>query len=298
MQTASFFLFFVKNPLVTFAFTLMILSILSMWMVKKIYVWGSLLVLSYLLAWLAGIVNGIGLIPIAILFVCHYGISLNLSGWTRFCLVMVAAVVSFGLNWHLIKGFTNPLIGKGIMISPDGIPYNWYMNFDKPFIGLFVLGLYLPLIQTKKRFIEVIFSALLWTIPAALILLGWTFYANIITWDIKWFGFFPLFLLLNFFLVVIPEEAFYRGFLQREITLQLKNKAAGFLAILVVSLLFAGSHLMFVPSFGFFIASMLAGFAYGGIYLITGAIESSIVTHICINALHLILFTYPALRLS
>lgn len=289
-------LYFVKNPIVTFCFTLMILSMMSMWVSKRIYIWATLLALSFISAWWAGIVTPLALVPIAILFVCHYGISLNLSGWSRYLLVMVGAIVSFGLNWHLIKGFSNPAIMKGFFFSPDATPFNWYLNFDKPFVGLFALGLYLPLITSQKRFWNILFLAIGWTAVSASILLGWSFYTHIIAWDIKWFLFIPIFLFFNLFLVVIPEEAFYRGFLQREITLNLKNRASGLLAILVVSLLFATSHLFFVPSFGFFIASLLAGFAYGGIYLLTGAIESSILTHFFINTLHLLLFTYPALR--
>jgi membrane protease YdiL (CAAX protease family) len=288
--------FFVHHPLVTASFTFMILAILSMWILRHLYIWGPLLAISYVLASFAGMVSHVALIPITILFVCHYGISFNLSGWLRFSLVMVAAVVSFGLNWHLVVGFKNPLIINNLQLSSDAIPLRWYLNFDKPFTGLFVLGLYLPLIKNNIRFLKVAIMALGWTLLSVFVLLGWSYYAGMIAWDIKWFAFFPLFLILNFFLVVIPEEAFYRGFLQREITLQLKNRAAGLLAILVVSLLFAASHILFVPSFNFFIAALLASFAYGGIFLLTDAIESSIITHFLINMFHLLFFTYPALR--
>jgi membrane protease YdiL (CAAX protease family) len=274
----------------------MILSMISMWVSKRLYIWGALLVLSYLCAWWAGIVTVLGLIPIVVLFVCHYGISLNLSGWSRYFLVMVAGVVSFGLNWHLIKGFSNPCVVEGFLFSNDASRFNWCLNFDKPFMGIFALGLYLPLINNQKQFWNLLFLTMGWTLVAGFALLGWGVYRNIITWDIKWFTFIPLFLFFNLFLVIIPEEAFYRGFLQREITLNLKNRASGILAILVASLLFAISHLFSTPSIEFFIALMLTGIAYGGIYLLTGAIETSILTHFFINTIHIIFFTYPTLR--
>lgn len=290
--------YFFSHLFVTFAFIFLGLSIVSMWANKKIYLWGTLLVISFLLAWYGNIVSVLALIPIGVLLVCHYGISLDLSGWSRYFLVMIAAVVSFGLNWHLVKGFANPLIGKQMLFSQNAVPLNWYLNFDKPFVGIFVLGFYLPLIDSPKKFIRMLFQAVPWTAGSAILLLGVSTFTGIITWDIKWFGFFWLFFLINLIFVVIPEEVFYRGFLQREIMINLKNRAAGLLAVLVVSLLFATSHLLFVPSIGFFLSALVASLAYGGIYLLTGTIESSIFTHFCINVIHIVFFTYPALHSS
>ncbi|MBM3201605.1 MAG: CPBP family intramembrane metalloprotease, partial [Chlamydiae bacterium] len=272
------------------------LAIISMWVHKKIYIWGSLLSLSFLFAYLAKIVTPIALIPITILFLCHYGISKDLKGWVRFCLVTVASVISFAFIFHLAVGFKNPLVADNLKMSANSMNFRWYINFDKPFIGLFTLGLYLPLIRSKMRLVKVLLESFSWSLLVILVLLGFSYKTHLIAWDVKWFSFFPIFLLTNLFLVVIPEEAFFRGFLQREITLGLNNKASNVLAILVVSLLFSSIHLLFVPSMSYFIAALLASFAYGTIFAITKSIESSIITHFMVNFIHLIFFTYPALQ--
>ena len=123
-------LFFFAHPLITTCFTLMILAIISMWVHKKIYIWGSLLCLSFVFAYLAKIVTPIALIPITILFLCHYGISKDLKGWVRFCLVTVASVISFAFIFHLAVGFKNPLVIENLKMSANSMNLRWYLNFD------------------------------------------------------------------------------------------------------------------------------------------------------------------------
>ena len=97
------------------------------------------------------------------------------------------------------------------------------------------------------------------------------------------------FFLIQLVLVAIPEEVFFRGYLQKELGNDLR-------AVIVVSFLFAIAHLVIVCAtaggLGVCIQNGLTFFpslVMGYLYLKTKTLWSSIFFHFCANVLHILI---------
>lgn len=285
-----------ENLSATFAYLLLILSTISVWINRRIWIWGVLCIVSLILAYYGGVIELKALAPIGLLFLCQAALTQEISGFWRLFSGLIAALISFAIFGHLISGFHNIRLLQDWHSSPNAVGMNIYINYDKPFVGLFVLGLLVPLITTSKRFFIVLTQSLLWFVLTAIVLLGLAYSFEIITYDPKIPAITLMWILLQIFFVCIPEEAFLRGFLQREITRDLDNFASGFLAILVVSLLAGLMHLFAIPNFSYAFLAFMANLMYGLIFQFTKSIESSIIVHFLTNATHFFFFTYPILQ--
>jgi membrane protease YdiL (CAAX protease family) len=129
--------------------------------------------------------------------------------------------------------------------------------------------------------------------------MGHSLYLDVVRFDPKLLLLLLLFPFANLFLVVIPEEVFFRGFIQREIYESLLKgmpKLAGASAVFLTALFFTLMHIFWVQSLPFLTLVFVAGCVYGAIYQYTKAIESSILCHILLNVTHVMFFTYPALQ--
>nr|NGX45752.1 hypothetical protein [Chlamydiota bacterium] len=246
----------------------------------------------------AGIVAPIALAPIGALVVMHALLKSDLKGVMRLLLFLGAVAVSAGLMFHYFPGFKPWIIAKNQHLSPGAIPYTFGLSFDKPFIGLFVLAWGFPLIENVKGFEKMIKATLPLTLVGVLILASLAFFSGLVKWDPKWPALIWLFLPVNLFFVCIPEEAFMRGFIQKELFHWFGGK--GMLAnsgsVLVTALAFASAHYFWVSSLPFLGLVFVAGIIYGAIYQYTKSIEASILCHWLFNITHLLLFTYPALK--
>lgn len=289
---------FWRNPIPTLCFFSLGMSIASLWIKKNAWLWGSFLASAILLALEASILTPLGLIPIAILFFCHYFLKRDLNKGVRYLTFGVALTVSVGLFFHFLPGFHNWRIAANMTLSPQAVPYHLWLNFDKPFIGLFVLVFRQPLIAHAAR----LKAVLVRTLPIILVsilgmaLLSW--YWGLVGWAPKLPAILVPWMLCNLFFVTIPEEAFFRGFLQREIYEWFgKTKGASLLAVIVTSLFFTLLHVNFAPSFSFLGLIFLASMIYGALYQTTKAIESSILCHFLFNLTHFLLLSYPALQI-
>ncbi len=96
----------------------------------------------------------------------------------------------------------------------------------------------------------------------------------------------------NLFLTCLSEEALFRGFIQRELTLALRDKRFGsWVAIGVSGALFGIAH--FAGGWSYVALATASGIGYGLIYHRTKSIEMAMLTHFALNATHFLLFTYP-----
>jgi len=285
----------IANPIGSLAYFFLILTFLSLWINRKIWIWLPLFAVSFTLGYFGGIVELKALIPIGILFVCHAFLTREIGSFWRLFIVMIAAIISISMFTHFMKGFYNIKLLSDWQFSADALPINLYLNFDKPMIALFILTFTLPLITTKKQLLNMLYITLPWAILTIVLTLGIGSWLHVINFDLKFPMITFIWLVIQLFFVVIPEEVFFRGFLQKEITLDLNNKASGILAIIVVSLLYALLHLLWIPDLTLFFGVFILGIFYGGIYLITDRIESSILVHYLFNIAHFFFFTYPIL---
>lgn len=285
------------HPLHLLTFFSLMMSFLSLWIRRTGWLWGSFLAIAVILALQAGVITPPAFIPIATLFVVHRSLKLTLKPWTRLTLIMIAIAISIGLWFHIFPGFHNWQLASGEVLSPGAVPYNFWLNFDKPFIGIFILAWSLPLINTRTQLFQVAKKAIpLSLIGIALMMLP-AIAGGVVKWDPKIGALFFIWTVENLLLVAVPEEAFCRGFVQEEIFKGLGKSGvrANVGAVLLTALLFVLLHLGFVRSVPFLSLVFLAGIIYGSIYQYTKAIESSIFCHFMLNWIHFVFFSYPAL---
>lgn len=289
------YLTFIHHPLSSLAFIAFILAFISLWIHKSPWLWGSFIALSLIFGIMGKLIDFKIFVALALLCAAHLSLTAKLKGVARLITILIAFFVSISLMGHFFPGFHNWLIADKIQISKNAYPYTLYLNFDKPFIGFFPLALSIPLLS-RMHVRSVVLKTIALTALGVIILMVLALYLHLVDIDLKLPGITPIWLIANLFLVTIPEEAFFRGFLQREISEYLNTKWAGPFSVIVVSLLFALLHFTFLRDFSFLSLTFIASLIYGSIYQMTRSIESSIFCHYLFNVVHFFCFTYPALR--
>jgi membrane protease YdiL (CAAX protease family) len=94
------------------------------------------------------------------------------------------------------------------------------------------------------------------------------------------------------FFTVLVEELFFRFFIQQNVIAAFKKfKNGEIIGLVISSLLFGLFH--FSGGLNFVILASISGFLYGFVYIRTKYLESAILLHFVINAVHFFLFSYP-----
>lgn len=255
------------------AFFALAMTFLSLWVKKSTWIWGSFLFIALGLATLAGVITPIALLPIALLGCMHFILKHNVTRWGRWLLVFLITIVSTGLLFHQFPGFSNWRL-------------SFWVNFDKPFIGLFPLIYSIPLLSSRAAWKQMGRRA----VP---LILGSIACLGAIYWMMPFKPDTPHatkeivpFLLVNLMFVCIPEEAFFRGFLQKEFNRWFGGGIwASMGAICATSIAFTFAHVYWVPSVPVLFAVFVASLLYGTVFAATQSIESSILCHFLINIL-------------
>ncbi len=264
------------------SFYILMMAFLSLWIHRSAWLWGAFLVISYILAFHTGVVQPFSIIPIGLLFFIFLVFKKPLQPMTRFLLALIAIIISAGLNFHWIPGFQNWHISG-----------NLWVNYDKPFMGLFVLAFLLPLLRSPIEWYKVALKAIPLTMVSVFILAFLALPSGTVDWHLKIPSHFFVRIVSNLFLVCIPEEAFFRGFIQQEIFKSLGPSLKGHIgAVIGASLLFTLFHVGWTASAAILGFVFLAGILYGAICQYTKAVEGSIFCHFCVNLLHMTFFTY------
>ncbi|GAB4191744.1 MAG: type II CAAX endopeptidase family protein [Simkaniaceae bacterium] len=294
-ETFSIFTFW-HQPGLTLTFLFLAFAMASLWARKTPWAWGLLGGLSFFFAYRSHAVQIETLIPIALLMLCFGALSHPVQRFMRLLLVLTAAILSMVMMLHFMPGFRNWLLSEKMIIGRNSLPYNLYWNFDKGLVGLIILALYHPIAGSQKEWSKILLRVIpliLIGIPAMIFL---AHHFQFIDFDPKITWLFLPWAFSNLFFAVIPEEAFYRGFLQKEISDHIPNRFSGLLAILTVSIFFALMHLFFIYSLKYASFAFLAGIIYGIAYQWTKCVEAGILCHFAFNAVHFLFFTYPALQ--
>jgi len=267
------------------SFYTLMMAFFSMWIRRSAWLWGSFLCISYILAFHTSVVQPISIIPIGLTLVIFLVFKKEtLQPHTRLILGVVALLVAAGLEFHKFPGFQNWHVSG-----------NLWINYDKPFIGFFVVAFLLPLLREPTDWYRVALKAIPLTLLVVIILAILALPSGTIDWHVKIPSNFLLRITSNLFLVAIPEEAFFRGFVQQELFKTFGPGPKGHItAVLGASLLFTLFHLGWTASSAMLGFVFLAGVMYGAIYQYTKAIEASIFCHFCVNLTHMLLFTYHA----
>ena len=257
--------------------------------------WNLFFVLS------VGYAIGAGLLePVAIPFIAAFGMAVHVAEQDRVSihLRLFAVLISIGLAvvlmGHLLPGFIPFKVIDSVRISPDALPYGKNLNIDKPVVGLAILALGPRLLSTPaewKRMIRTAGAGFPWVVMVLLVLSVALGYVRL---DVKWPAFGWIWMWTNLFFTCIPEEALFRGMVQRHLDrLLVRYRHGAGLALVTAAVCFGMAHFAGGPKY--VILATAAGLGYGIVYQRTGSIEASILTHFGLNTLHFIFFTYPAL---
>jgi membrane protease YdiL (CAAX protease family) len=206
-----------------------------------------------------------------------------------------AGIVLLGLvlGAHAAPGFRNFLLLEDIVLSPGAAPYTMYLNLDKTIVGICILAACVhPLLgkaadwgRALRRAAPILIANI---VVVALIAMA----LGYLTWQPKWTPLFWIWAASNLFFTCLSEEAFFRGFIQRELGAALQGRPyADAVAIATSAILFGIAH--FAGGATYVALGIVAGLGYALVYHRTKSIEMAMLAHFVVNATHFLLFTYP-----
>lgn len=195
-----------------------------------------------------------------------------------------------GLTLHLLPGFHNPLAIAGVRYTTDAVPFNMYLNLDKPLVAFWVVLVLAPPMSGPSLATTLRVACAAGAV-AALACLGVALAMGLMGWAPKWPAQGWLWLANNALLVTLAEEALFRGYLQQQLTARWEHRRAGpALAIVVAAALFGLAHV--AGGVQWVALAGLAGLAYGVAYRY-GGLAAAVLAHLALNTLHYAWFTYP-----
>jgi len=277
-------------------------SILSLWLgadpqagFGQRHAWIALYLAACLAALAAGLLQPLGLVWIGGLAAGLTAIFRpSASRPQRIAATLTSLALTAGLMAHLLPGFNNPEVIASQQLTPDALPYRLFLNFDKASAGLLFLALCRPRLFRAGEY-RVMFAR---AAPVTTGLIGVLLVAALTAGYVRFDPKFPpetwLWLWANLCLTCMAEEALFRGFVQAQLQRAWQPRRGGDVwALGVAAVLFGLAHAAGGPTY--VALSTLAGIGYGWVFLRTGRIEASILTHFALNAVHFLGFTYPAL---
>ena len=204
-------------------------------------------------------------------------------------------IYALALGLALLPGFNRIVLVQPEVLSAGATPYGISVGFPKVVTGVVILGLINPLLVRSWRELGRVLARALPVFAitaiagmAVVIAMGYSSFAP------KWTAMFLLFAPVNLFFTCLSEEAFFRGFVQHELSRIGPRRAltAG-IALTVGAILFGLAH--FGGGTNYVIAAAVAGLGYGWAFMRTNRIEAAMAVHFGVNAVHFLLFTYPRL---
>ncbi|WP_212653880.1 CPBP family intramembrane glutamic endopeptidase [Marinomonas sp. CT5] len=292
--------FYVFHIEVVVAFYLLGLSIILAFTplsspVKRVPVWCFTFLAAIVLGVLENVLDIKGLLVVlAYTLMLIGGLFLRLI-WLRRLIVCLFGVFSLVLAMHLLPGFYNEALVLNQKISTDAVPFSLYANFDKGLVGLFLLvyffrgqarANYYKKLQNPKEVLVIL-------ILTPVVALAFATLLGLIQFDLKVPGFWLSFLAINLLFTCVAEEVFFRGFLQRGLSVWLEGKLPLLIAPIFSALIFALVHI--AAGIEYALVAGVAGLGYSYLFYRTKRIEWSILCHFILNVTHFFLFTYPML---
>jgi membrane protease YdiL (CAAX protease family) len=282
--------------LILFSYTFLYLTIISLWIPKKkgVQIWHAFFLAAILLGLLSQQIRPIGIIPLILLPLVIFKFQKTAHADIKFLLAILIIVLCVGLAAHLFPGFSSLKVINQVYLSKDAVPFTLSLNFDKTCIGIFILGLSHQLITNKSDWSNLFKRTLPLMIGIILVLITLAVFLGFVRFYPKLPGSLPIWAITNLLFISTAEEAFFRGFLQKNLSEVMKKIPYGNItALFLASLLFGLAH--YPGGIKYILLAGISGVGYGFVYDKTGYIEASIMTHFGLNLTHFLLFTYPML---
>ena len=242
----------------------------------------------------AGGVPGLALLWLLALAVSAWQLRTS-TGRRRGAWLAATVVLSLLLGLHLLPGFSNPVVIRDAVLAPDAQPYTQYLNFDKTLGGLLLLGCagWVPMRSAAAWRVALRRAAPVMLVTVAAVMAA-SLALGFVRFEPRWTPLFWLWAPINLLTTCMSEEAFFRWLLQTELQRALAGRRhPAALAVLGSALLFGLAHLG--GGWQYALLASVAGAGYAAVYQRTGRLEMAILAHFTVNAVHFLLFTYPAL---
>lgn len=212
-------------------------------------------------------------------------------GLIKVALLIGTGWMTLALSVHKFAGFMNPSLVSNMRVSEGAPSFTHNLNFDTTAAGLILFAIFCVPARSRDEWREVFrqYPVIIGT-PIVVFALGLALgYVNV---DPKLVAYTPVFLMCNLLFTCVTEEAFFRGFIQAQLTIGMTRWRSGpYIAMVVAAILFGIAHAKGGPLL-IGLAS-LAGLGYGYAFHRHKRIEAAILTHFALNALHFVAFTYP-----
>ena len=282
----------IPSPIVVVACGLLLAAVISVWIRPRPVVWAAL-AFAAVAGYVAQILHGPAVLWFALLALALWRYRDSEAGWIRLVSFGAAVVLALLLGMHLLPGFDNPLLVRDAVLSPNAAPYTLYFNFDKTIAGILLLCVGVSALPPSKQSpggALRIAAPLIAANVLLVLLLSLAF--GYVSWQPHWTSFFWLWAVANLLLTCFSEEAFFRGFIQREVAMRMAGSThAPAVSIGISAVLFGLAH--FAGGWTYVLLATVAGAGYAWIYDRTQRLELAMLAHFALNAVHFLLFTYP-----
>lgn len=238
-----------------------------------------------------GILDWTALIPLALLGAFCLCAAREMRPPARAVYTTIAALFAAALALHIAPGFNNPVVVRDVYVSHGAPSFTQYANFDKAAAGLLLLALLSRRCTSIPQWRAIAAPTLLAIGATGLVVMSCAVLTGYVAFDPKLPPITARFLIINLLFTCVAEEALFRGVLQERLIQAWPTSAAAVIAL--SALLFGGAH--YAGGALNMALATIAGLGYALSYHATRRIESSILTHFGVNALHFIGFTYPRL---
>lgn len=273
-------------------FALLLLAVLCLWVQRNLAL--GVLALAVGAGYLSGALESTAALWIALLGLIAY-LHASRTGWQRLATAVAFFLFAVAMGLLLLPGFPRTVIAADVILSPGAMPYTLAVGFAKVVTGIFVLAFMHPQRVRSWRELGRVLArvAPVFVVMAAAVMVL-TLALGYVKFDPKWTPLFLAWALANLFFTCLSEEAFFRGFVQRELaSLGGNRRLSAALAIAVTASFFGLVHAG--GGWKYALAAAVAGVGYGIAYQRTQRLEGSMAVHFGLNATHFLLFTYPAL---
>lgn len=292
-------------------FILLVMSIAAVWLPSvplpqehsaRLPPWAGVYVVAVAMAVAQGFVHASGVAALAALLALAWAVRAcrGVAHWLAWAALLVLCLA---LALHKVPGFDNPVAIADAQLTPGAKPFTQYLNFDKGSVGLVLLALLAPRLRHGDEAGRLAMATAATLALTAAVVFGVAVAGGLVRFEPKAPAHTALFLIANLFLTCVAEEAFFRVLIHDPLrgiragqapatapAWGLRGAAAVALSALLFGVAHAGGGPLMIATAG------LAGLGYAAAYARTNRIESAILVHFGLNAIHFLAFTYPALR--
>lgn len=280
------------EPLTILTFGLLLLAVIGLWIHRV--VWVLALVAAVICGYVTGALRDLAAVWIAIAAALCWLYARSRHSRRRVPQAIIGAILfihGLAMALPLLPGFVRVELVAAKALSEGAAPYALAVGFPKVTLGILLLGLVNPSLLSRQglggvfaRTVPVL-AVTLALVTVCALALGYTRFAP------HWHALFLWWAPINLFFTCLSEEAFFRGFVQRELAPEGSGTGRAIAALIVAALLFGLAHYAGGPAYVF--AGFVAGLGYGWAFLRTRRIEAAMVVHFGVNAAHFLLFVYP-----